>query len=148
VQYDPPLEEVRVRHHKEFLNTFLGLPIRSVLLSLPLSMTLLLVQSCIIVAIWPEMPGIMAYLVACTRMKGVSDLSERPGFFQSIVDSNTVGIAKVYAAAELLFTQLSDELKKYQVSPLPGSMLAAMQLNVRNMFCAAEVGSLMASSCG
>lgn len=65
---------MRIRHHKEFLNTFLGLPL---------------------------------------RMKGVSDLSERPGFFTPIVDGSTEGIAKVYAAAEALFAQLGDELKKY-----------------------------------
>ena len=63
LQYDPPLEEVRIKHHKDFLNTFLGLPL---------------------------------------RMKGVSDLSERPGFFQSIVDSNTDGIAKVCHAHRAL----------------------------------------------
>ena len=48
-------------------------------------------------------------------MKGVSNLSERAGFFQPIVDSNTDGIAKVYTAAEALFAQLGDEVKKYQV---------------------------------
>ncbi|KAG1663699.1 hypothetical protein FOA52_013267 [Chlamydomonas sp. UWO 241] len=74
LQFEPPLEDVRMRHAKDFLNTFLGLPL---------------------------------------RMKGVSDLSERPGFFQPIMDSNTAGIAKVYSAAEGLFAQLSDELKKF-----------------------------------
>ncbi len=47
-------------------------------------------------------------------MKGVSDLSERAGFFRAIVDSNPAGIARVYVAAEGLFTQLADELKRYQ----------------------------------
>nr|BBC28429.1 cytoplasmic dynein 1b heavy chain [Yamagishiella unicocca] len=75
LQYDPPLEELRIRHVKDLLNTFLGLPL---------------------------------------RMKGVSDLSERPGFFRPIVDANPAGIARVYAAAEALFAQLADELKKYQ----------------------------------
>lgn len=28
LQYDPPLEELRIRHVKELLNTFLGLPLR------------------------------------------------------------------------------------------------------------------------
>eukprot|EP00955_Chlamydomonas_euryale_P024627 259694-Chlamydomonas_euryale.AAC.8 len=74
LQFDPPLEDIRMRHAKDFLNTFLGLPL---------------------------------------RMKGVSDLSERPGFFQPIMDANTAGIAKVYSAAEGLFAQLSDELKKF-----------------------------------
>ncbi|GLI62890.1 cytoplasmic dynein 1b heavy chain [Volvox africanus] len=75
LQYDPPLEELRIRHVKDLLNTFLGLPL---------------------------------------RMKAVSDLSERPGFFRPIVDANPVGIARVYAAAEALFAQLAEELKKYQ----------------------------------
>jgi dynein heavy chain 2 len=48
-------------------------------------------------------------------MKGVSDLSERPGFFRPIVDAVPGGMARVYAAAEALFVQLADELKKYQV---------------------------------
>lgn len=47
-QYDPPLEELRMRHYREHLSAFLGLPL---------------------------------------RMKGVSDLSERPGFFRPIVDA-------------------------------------------------------------
>nr|BCL66104.1 cytoplasmic dynein 1b heavy chain [Volvox africanus] len=75
LQYDPPLEELRIRHVKDLLNTFLGLPL---------------------------------------RMKGVSDLSEKPGFFRPIVDANPAGIARVYAAAEALFAQLAEELKKYQ----------------------------------
>ncbi|KAJ9505745.1 hypothetical protein QJQ45_029246, partial [Haematococcus lacustris] len=75
LQYDPPLEELRTKHYKDNLNTFLGLPL---------------------------------------RMKGVSDLSERPGFFRPIMDSNPAGIACVYAAAEALFNQLAEELKKYQ----------------------------------
>ncbi len=50
------------------------------------------------------------------RMKGVSDLSERAGFFRPIVDSSSGGIARVYAAAEALFVQLTEELKKYQAS--------------------------------
>ncbi len=28
LQYDPPLEELRIRHYKDYLNTFLGLPLR------------------------------------------------------------------------------------------------------------------------
>jgi len=75
LQYDPPLEDIRIKHYKDHLNTFLGLPL---------------------------------------RMKGVSDLSERPGFFRPIVDAAPQGIAKVYAAAEALFGQLAEELKRYQ----------------------------------
>ncbi|KAG2486208.1 hypothetical protein HYH03_015170 [Edaphochlamys debaryana] len=83
LQYDPPLEEMRIRHVKDLLNTFLGLPL---------------------------------------RMKGVSELSERPGFFRPIVDANPAGIARVYAAAEALFAQLADELKKYQDWMVLGAM--------------------------
>lgn len=46
----------------------------------------------------------------------MSDLSERPGFFRPIVDTSPAGIARVYSAAEGLFTRLGDELKKFQVS--------------------------------
>jgi dynein heavy chain 2, cytosolic len=28
LQYDPPLEELRIKHYKDALNTFLGLPLR------------------------------------------------------------------------------------------------------------------------
>nr|ADI46936.1 DHC1bm [Volvox carteri f. nagariensis] len=82
LQYEPPLEELRIRHIKDLLNTFLGLPLR--------------------------MKAGYADVV------GVSDLSERPGFFRHIVDANPAGIARVYAAAEALFALLAEELKKYQ----------------------------------
>ena len=39
-------------------------------------------------------------------MQGVSDASERPGFFRQIMDSNVTNIAKAYADAEALFAQL------------------------------------------
>ena len=38
--------------------------------------------------------------------QGVSDASERPGFFRQIMDSNVPNIAKAYADAEALFGQL------------------------------------------
>lgn len=28
LQYEPALEELRIRHYKDYLNTFLGLPLR------------------------------------------------------------------------------------------------------------------------
>lgn len=28
LQYEPPLEEMRIKHYKDHLNTFLGLPLR------------------------------------------------------------------------------------------------------------------------
>ncbi len=39
-------------------------------------------------------------------MQGVSEASERPGFFKRIMEANVSGIAKAYAAAERLFGQL------------------------------------------
>lgn len=39
-------------------------------------------------------------------MQGVSEASERPGFFKRIMEANVSGIAKAYAAAETLFGQL------------------------------------------
>jgi hypothetical protein len=39
-------------------------------------------------------------------MQGVSEASERPGFFKRIMEANVPGIAKAYAAAETLFGQL------------------------------------------
>ena len=46
----------------------------------------------------------------------MSNLSEAGGFFRPIVENHAAGIARVYAAAEGLFNQLGDEVKKYQVS--------------------------------
>lgn len=56
LQYDPPLEDLRMHHYKDFLNAFLGLPL---------------------------------------KMKGVSSLSQKPGFFRSIVDADPAAIARV-----------------------------------------------------
>jgi hypothetical protein len=81
LQYNPPLEELRVRHYRELLGGFLGLP---------------------------------------ARMRGVSDLSERPGFFRAIADC-CPGVARLYASAEALFARLQEELKGYQV-PLPAPL--------------------------
>ncbi len=39
-------------------------------------------------------------------MQGVSEASERPGFFKRIMESNVSGVANAYAAAESLFAQL------------------------------------------
>ena len=39
-------------------------------------------------------------------VQGVSEASERPGFFKRILEANVSGIAKAYAAAESLFGQL------------------------------------------
>lgn len=78
LQYEPALEDLRIRHYRDYLNSFLGLPL---------------------------------------KMKGVSDLAERPGFFRPIVEANSEGVAKVYSAAEALFSRLADELRNYQVGP-------------------------------
>ena len=56
LQYDPPLEELRLRHYRDYLNPFMGLPL---------------------------------------KMKGVSDLSQRAGFFRNIVDAAPAALAKV-----------------------------------------------------
>lgn len=56
LQYDPPLEELRMNHIAKHLNVFLGLPL---------------------------------------RMKGVSSLSERQGFFAPIADADPAAIAMV-----------------------------------------------------
>jgi dynein heavy chain 2 len=47
--------------------------------------------------------------------KGVSDASEKPGFFRGMVDSliGAAGCAKVYEKTEALFVKLADEQKKY-----------------------------------
>lgn len=42
----------------------------------------------------------------CLRLQGVSEASERPGFFKRIMEANVPGISKAYAAAEALFAQL------------------------------------------
>ena len=39
-------------------------------------------------------------------LQGVSEASERPGFFKRIMDTNVSGISQAYAAAEALFDQL------------------------------------------
>ena len=44
--------------------------------------------------------------------QGVSEASERPGFFKRIMEANVSGISQAYAAAEALFDQL-------QVCPNP-----------------------------
>lgn len=40
------------------------------------------------------------------ELQGVSEASERPGFFKRIMETNVSGISKAYAAAEALFEQL------------------------------------------
>jgi hypothetical protein len=56
LQYDPPLEVLRLQHVSRHLNGFLGLSL---------------------------------------RMKGVSSLSERQGFFAAIADADPAAIARV-----------------------------------------------------
>ena len=46
------------------------------------------------------------------ELQGVSEASERPGFFKRIMETNVPGTSKAYAAVEALFEQL-------QVSPAP-----------------------------
>lgn len=56
LQYEPPLEELRMNHIAKHIDAFLGLPL---------------------------------------RMKGVSSLSERQGFFAPIADADSAAIARV-----------------------------------------------------
>ena len=48
--------------------------------------------------------------------KGVSDASEKPGFFRGMVDSpiGAAGCAKVYEKTEALFVKLADEQRRYE----------------------------------
>lgn len=48
----------------------------------------------------------MRYVIPFALMQGVSEASERPGFFKRIMEANSAGIAKAYAATEALFAQL------------------------------------------
>jgi hypothetical protein len=50
------------------------------------------------------------------RMRGVSELSERPGFFRAIADCCPAGVARLYSSAEALFARLQEELKAHQVT--------------------------------
>jgi dynein heavy chain 2, cytosolic len=95
LQYEPPLEELRIRHYKDCINTFLGLPL---------------------------------------KMKGVSDLSDRAGFFRPIAEANPSSIAQVYSAVEALFVQLNEELKKYQVT-----RASSVELHVRRQYLMAVI---------
>ena len=47
--------------------------------------------------------------------KGLSEASEKPGFFRGMIDSSVgaAGCAKVYEKTEALFVKLADEQKKY-----------------------------------
>ena len=49
-------------------------------------------------------------------LKGVSDASEKAGFFRGMMDSavGAAGCAKVYDRTEALFVKLADEQKKYE----------------------------------
>jgi dynein heavy chain 2 len=58
---DPPPEELRLRHYRDHLVPFLGLP---------------------------------------AKMRGVSDLSERPGFFRWVADADPDATAKVHGAQQ------------------------------------------------
>ena len=98
LQYEPALEELRIRHYKDCINTFLGLPL---------------------------------------KMKGVSNLSDRSGFFRQIAEANPSSVAQVYSAVEALFVQLNEELKKYQVQ-CPASvdaLLCLLQYNTTRTQC-------------
>ena len=48
----------------------------------------------------------LALSLSTLGLQGVSEASERPGFFKRIMDKNVPGIAAAYAAAEALFDEL------------------------------------------
>ncbi len=65
----------------------------------------------------PMSPLLFAAFILSTdcQYQGVSDLSERAGFFRAIADATPAALAHVYNDAEGLFARLAAELKKYQV---------------------------------
>jgi dynein heavy chain 2 len=48
-------------------------------------------------------------------MKGVSDLSERAGFFRPIAEGAAAAATRVYEGVELLFAKLAAQLTIHQV---------------------------------
>eukprot|EP00878_Enallax_costatus_P024703 GHUV01026383.1.p1 GENE.GHUV01026383.1~~GHUV01026383.1.p1 ORF type:complete len:1576 (+),score=459.42 GHUV01026383.1:1611-6338(+) len=113
LQYDPPLEELRMNHIAKHLNGFLGLPL---------------------------------------RMKGVSSLSERQGFFAPIADADPAAIAMVYESCEALFASLADELRKYQDWLVLGDVAGDLEDYVEQQLCgssnSSDDGSNIASNTG
>ena len=51
------------------------------------------------------------------QLQGVSEASERPGFFKRIMDANAAGISKAYAATEALFGQLQVWCQLHGLAP-------------------------------
>lgn len=82
LQYDPPLEVLRMQHVAKHLNGFLGLPL---------------------------------------RMKGVSSLSERQGFFAAIADADPASIARVseHSVRRVLLLFWVIAFRRQQPSGLP-----------------------------
>ena len=52
------------------------------------------------------MSTVLQPLLMFDSLQGVSEASERPGFFKRIMEVNAAGVAKAYAATEALFAQL------------------------------------------
>lgn len=112
LQYEPPLEELRARHYR----CLMGCPQRHWKASSQItaeSTTSLRSDALFAHLLCREF--INTFLSLPLKMKGVSDLSERAGFFRPIANSAAAAAARVYEGAETLFTRLGEELKKYQV---------------------------------
>lgn len=119
VTYDPPLEDVRSAHYRTHLRPLLTIPMNfkvSIAYLGGLSATLVHLQhmrpastiacGCLTCSAVPRLRVLELVLLVCNHMQGVSEASERPGFFKRIMEANAAGIAKAYAATEALFAQL------------------------------------------
>ncbi|WIA17572.1 hypothetical protein OEZ85_014399 [Tetradesmus obliquus] len=107
LQFDPPLEALRLQHYSRHLNGFLGLPL---------------------------------------RMRGVSNLSERQGFFAPIADADPTAIARVYESCEALFAALADEAKKYSDWLVLGDVAGELEEHVEAVLCGDSSSSGSGSS--
>ncbi|KAL3130926.1 hypothetical protein ABBQ38_000251 [Trebouxia sp. C0009 RCD-2024] len=102
LQYEPPLEEVHSAHYKNHLKPLLAIPLNF--------KNLFRCQP----ARAQARAGRQHYdLQMRLLLQGVSEASERPGFFKRIMEANVPGISKAYAAAEALFEQLQMEPAKW-----------------------------------
>lgn len=124
--YDPPLEDMRSAHYKTHLRPLLAIPINfkvsSSIFVWFVSLThhrtylycLLHNHTSWCYTFW--LFWWCTYTEGCcnkhvmqwsvSMLQGVSEASERPGFFKRVMDINAAGVAKAYAATEELFSQL------------------------------------------
>lgn len=99
---DPPLEELRLAHYRGALGAFLGLPAKMKVCTPPApprAAPLLPTASAGAAVSAHSGPLVLTCFTLITRAaQGVSDLSERAGFFRWVGDSDPAAIAKVRAA--------------------------------------------------